>query len=211
MDKNNSLYKDELLTKIANHLIINASFITDLGIYHGRMGIVIFFAHYARYKDNSIYNDFAAELLNDIYEDISANTPFYFEYGLCGIGWGIEYLFKNKFVEEVSYEVLDHIDKKIMEKDLMRISDKNFKTGLAGISFYVESRLNSKSNNRKIHAFDESYLKKIKKNESKIVNSKPKDFLSEILKDLPDNDDLHSIPLGLNKGCSGMGLKMLLQ
>ena len=210
MDKNNSLYKDELLIKIANHLIINASFITDLGIYHGKMGIVIFFAHYARYKSNPIYNDFAAELLNDIYDDISANTPFFFEYGLCGIGCGIEYLYQNNFVEVVSEEVMEIIDKKIMEKDLLRITDKSFKTGLTGISFYVESRLKNKSKNRKMHAFDESYLKKIKKFESKVVSSTPKDLLSEILKDLPDNDDVHSMPLGLNKGCSGIGLKMIL-
>lgn len=40
--------KDQILTRIANHLIINTSFMTDLGLYHGKMGIVLFFAHYAQ-------------------------------------------------------------------------------------------------------------------------------------------------------------------
>jgi hypothetical protein len=31
----------EILTRIANHLIINASFLSDLGLYHGKMGIVL--------------------------------------------------------------------------------------------------------------------------------------------------------------------------
>jgi len=30
------------------YLTINSSFVADLGLFHGRMGIVLFFAHYGR-------------------------------------------------------------------------------------------------------------------------------------------------------------------
>ena len=33
-----------LLQQIANHLIVNSSFLDDLGLYHGKMGLVLFFA-----------------------------------------------------------------------------------------------------------------------------------------------------------------------
>ncbi|MDR2773648.1 MAG: hypothetical protein LBC19_02690 [Tannerella sp.] len=46
----------EILPRIANHLMINASFLSDLGLYHGKMGIVLFFAHYSRYT--GLLNDF---------------------------------------------------------------------------------------------------------------------------------------------------------
>ena len=38
------------------------------GLYNGKMGMVIFFFHYARYTGNSLYQDFAEEFLNEILE-----------------------------------------------------------------------------------------------------------------------------------------------
>ena len=209
--KKSDMDKNLLLSKIANHLILKASFMTDLGLYHGKIGIVIFFAHYSRYTENIIYDDFAGDLLDEVFEDIHADTSFDFESGLCGIGWGIKYLFDNNFIEGSPDDILMDIDKKIMEKDILRIADKSFKTGLTGISFYVESRLKNKSKKCKNNTFDKIYLNNLKKVDLRSINSKPKDILYEILNDLPVNENIHSLPLGLYKGCSGMGLKMILQ
>ena len=60
----------ELLKRIANHLIINSSFLDNLGLFHGKMGIVIFFYHYSRYTHNPLYEEFAGELLDEIFEEI---------------------------------------------------------------------------------------------------------------------------------------------
>ena len=46
---------DVLLEKIANHYLFYGSFYSDLGLYNGKMGMVIFFFHYARYTGNSLY------------------------------------------------------------------------------------------------------------------------------------------------------------
>ena len=51
--------KDILLRRIANHLILHSIDIEDIGLFHGKMGVVLFFAHYARYTDSAIYDDFA--------------------------------------------------------------------------------------------------------------------------------------------------------
>ena len=68
-----------LLEKIANHYLFYGSFHSDLGLYNGKMGMVIFFFHYARYTGNSLYEDFAEEFLNEILEKLHTETPISFK------------------------------------------------------------------------------------------------------------------------------------
>ena len=128
--------KDLLLSRIANHQLMFGSFNTDSSIVYGRMGLVLFFFHYARYTENTLFEDFGGEIL-------------------CGIAWGIEYLLANKFISGDSNEVLFDIDQKIMEKDLRRITDYSFETGLAGLACYVSLRLIGKNEET---AFDKSFI-----------------------------------------------------
>ena len=90
---------------IINTLLLNASF-----IMHGKMGITIFFFQLARQTKNQIYEDYAGELIDEIYEEITANTPVDFENGLAGIGWGIENLIENEFIEANTDKVLEELD-----------------------------------------------------------------------------------------------------
>lgn len=102
--------KPELEERISNMLLLNASFITNVGLMHGKMGISIYFYHLARKTNNKIYEEFAGELLDEIFSEINSRTSQDFENGLTGIGWGIEYLVKNGFVEADTNEVLADID-----------------------------------------------------------------------------------------------------
>lgn len=77
------------------------------------MGIAIFFYKYARKLNNNLYNDFANELLDEIYEDVNDMIPIDFKLGLSGIGWGIDYLHYNNFVYGDIDEILLPIDDKI--------------------------------------------------------------------------------------------------
>lgn len=149
--------KDALLHRIANHLILNASFLNNLGLYHGKMGVVLFFAHYARYTNNSLYESFAEEILKEIYEEVNDCLPIYMSNGLCGIGWGLEYLKYWKFVGNDLNKVLMEVDYKVMQYDPLRVSDFSFETGLDGIVCYVLTRLLSLSNRKT--PFDKEYLK----------------------------------------------------
>ena len=125
--------KDILLRRIANHLILHSIDIEDIGLFHGKMGVVLFFAHYARYTDSAIYDDFAGELLEEICENIPETLPINLETG---------YLIQNGFMEGDSNEILTEIDKKVMERDLRRIKDLSLETGLMGISSYINIRIN---------------------------------------------------------------------
>lgn len=101
---------DSRLQRIANVLLLNASFIDNLGLLNGKMGIAIFFYQYSRYNGNKIFGDYAGELIDEIYEEINTNNPVDFANGLTGIGWGIEYLVKSKFLEADTDEALAEID-----------------------------------------------------------------------------------------------------
>ena len=94
---------------ITNNLLLNASFIDNLGLLHGKMEISICFFHLARQTGNKTYEDFAGELIDEVYEEITADTPLDFESGLAGIGWGIEYFAQNGFIEADTNEVLGRL------------------------------------------------------------------------------------------------------
>jgi hypothetical protein len=149
--------KEKLLLHIARHLIVNTSFISDIGLYHGKMGIVLFFAHYSCYSQKSVYNDFASKLLNEVYAEISTETPVNFKNGLCGIGWAIEYLFQNGFLEGDTNEILTDIDKKIMEYNPLRMQDLSFEMGVGGMLYYILIRLTSPKRGN-IIPFDKKYM-----------------------------------------------------
>ncbi len=144
------------------YLTINSSFLRDLGLFHGRMGIVLFFAHYAHISNSKHYEDFAGHLLDEIYEEIHWDLPVNLENGLCGIGWGIEYLVQHGFMEGNTDEILADIDRKVMEIDPLRLSDLSFRRGLAGIAFYVIARLNAKRQTP-VLPFDTAYLTSLEK------------------------------------------------
>lgn len=110
--------KDRVLQLIANHLIINSSFLTDLSLFHGKTGIVLFFYKYAQYTRNPVYEEFAGELLDELFSEIHDNMGVDFENGLSGIGWGILYLLQNQFITGNPNDILEDIDRRIMEVNL---------------------------------------------------------------------------------------------
>ena len=199
------------LERLARHLIIHASFMKDLGLYHGKMGIVLFFAHYSRYTGEVLYDDFAGELLNEIYEEIHEYLPINFESGICGIGWGIEYLLQNSFMEGDSDKMLSDIDEKTMERNVRRVTDYSVRTGLEGISYYIDMRLRSASQASGKKPFDDAYLQdwRTVANTTGIPNAK--EVLLSMIEILPDGDDIVSWQMGLENGSAGVGLKEMLK
>ena len=198
---------NSLLERIARHLIMHGSFVTDLGLYHGKMGIVLFFAHYAHYSGNSLYDTFAGELLDEIYEDIYKGLPVNFESGFCGIGWGIAYLLQNGFIDGDTDEILSDLDTRIMEFDLRRINDRSIRTGLEGISYYINKRINSPYLKSKRLPFDIDYLNEWRSIASSIFIPEDKVILDAIMSKLPERNDIISWDFGLDNGCAGVGLK----
>jgi len=147
--KHNSFLKskvDNRLQRIANVLLLNASFIDNIGLLNGKMGIAIFFFHYARFVNNKIFEDYAGELIDEIYEEINTNTLVDFANGLTGIGWGIEYLVKNRFVEADTDEALSEIDTSVYRNSLYRPFLLDNDKDLFGFGLYYLTRLREHEN-----------------------------------------------------------------
>lgn len=215
-----------------SYLVINSSFVSNIGLFHGKMGLVLFFSFYARYLNDDQYNRFAYDLLDEIYEDIHENVLLNFENGLCGIGWAIEYLVQNGYMEGDTDEILEDIDKRIMEYDVCRISDLSFRSGLAGIVYYVCARLSTFRKNNTL-PFDSAFLENLKRvllnTQFSEVDEVPpcltKTYLNAlkgirpeklelpVLLQLSDSqipDNLRLVPLGLKDGLSGILLQLII-
>jgi hypothetical protein len=233
MPNSKKSHNEELLQRIANHLIINSSFWDNLGLFRGKMGIVVFFFHYSRHTNDSLYEEFAENLLNETFEEIHNQLPIDFENGYLGIGWAIEYLAQQGFIEGDTNEILEEIDKKVMERDVRRISDMNLNTGVEGIFHYMLSRLCNNQNVDNDNVFDEQYFEdlygvanragenEISKSLSMLIDGykqwsqtkeleyNPSTFLKKFcLAEMPENDNVWEWELGLD-GCAGVGLNVI--
>ncbi len=145
IDSNSTIFQ-----RIINTLLLNVSFINNIGLMHGKMGISIFFFHLARRTKNKIYEDYAGELIDEIYEEISANTPVDFENGLAGIGWGIEYLVQNGFIEADTNEVLEEFDNKVFNEFIYNIpKELNLLNGILGYGVYFLNRVKNRAYDEK--------------------------------------------------------------
>jgi lantibiotic modifying enzyme len=80
------------------------------------------------------------------------HTPVDFENGLAGIGWGIEYLVQNKFIEADTDEVLEEFDNRIFKELIYNTPKKiGLLNGIIGIGAYFLKRIqNPSSNDEKI-------------------------------------------------------------
>lgn len=134
------------IINIAEILKHNLSIVKNQSLLYGNTGLCIFFYHLSRYTKNSEYEIIASSLLDEVIENINDSIPLDFENGLAGIGWGIEYLLQNKFVEGEADEILEEIDNRIFVF-LSEKSPANFEltTGLTGYLFYYINRLNNKA------------------------------------------------------------------
>lgn len=147
-----------LLKEIADHHILRGLFCQEQGLWKGKMGMSVFFFLLSRHTANRWYEEFACELLDDVCNNLSQYCSVTFDEGFCGIGWAIEFLKKEEFVEGDTDEILEEVDKKVMERDVRRITDLSLETGLSGIAAYVRSRLDLERVSGFSQPFDTAYL-----------------------------------------------------
>ena len=55
MQQYQSMTMEEQLSQVANMLLLNGTLTESPGLVHGKMGVAIFFFHYAQYTDCLLY------------------------------------------------------------------------------------------------------------------------------------------------------------
>ena len=61
---------EDLQLRVQHSLIFSSKFLSDVGLFNGKMGIVIAFAHLYIQTANDLYRDILEELLNDVLDNI---------------------------------------------------------------------------------------------------------------------------------------------
>jgi hypothetical protein len=129
------------LSNIVDMLLLEGSLVECNGLMHGKMGIVIFFFHYAQHTNDKLYEEYAMEFIESVLNDISLKTSVYYRRGLAGIGCAIEYLSQQGFLEIDTDDVFEDLDKCIFDAIMdYRDGDTALFDGLSGLGRYCLHR-----------------------------------------------------------------------
>ncbi|WP_165026674.1 lanthionine synthetase LanC family protein [Dysgonomonas sp. ZJ279] len=147
-----------LKQRLIHHLMLNSGFCKELGLLEGKMGIAITFYLLSKETDNNTYECFAGDLLDEVLNKLNKRMPIGLKSGLSGIGWGVEYLIQNNFVEADSSDICIEINRSIMLSDIRRVSDDSFETGLQGLLHYILMHIKGCKIQKSKCPFDQTYL-----------------------------------------------------
>lgn len=146
-----------------DYLIMN-SFATDnIGLLFGKMGYAMTFFYLSHGMDVSkshVFERYACDILTNVLSSIPQNCSYDFAYGLCGIGWGIDYLLKNQYVEGASLEICEELDKEIMKINSNRLDDGLY-YGFKGLLHYVLIHLSNCLSISNELPFDNQFLRDV--------------------------------------------------
>ena len=198
---------DAELKKIADYLLLKSSYIQDIGLFHGKMGIVVSLYAYANKYDDRLLEDFAWDLLQQIYENVHTDMPIGMEYGLTGIGYGTTLLSKLGLVDCDLNSILQDVDAKIMERDPRRMSDFSVRTGAAGVLLYLALRQEPGT----LLTFDRQYMEELKSvTAGKIMLNSTTNLLNILNEPSFEASDCIEKPIGIDGGSAYYVLKDIL-
>jgi len=116
MDKQTDKILQERIEKF-NQWVMNADLKRiPIGLYHGKMGLCIYFYELAHLVSEKKYNVFAKKLLDNIVNEVTENIIIDLENGLTGICFAINYLFNKRYITGNSNHVLKELNDKIIQE-----------------------------------------------------------------------------------------------
>lgn len=120
----------------------------NYGLYYGKTGLTI--AYYLMYSvlGKKNYVEKARSLVDDLGDNINNAQELNFENGLSGIGWGIEWLVQNKFIDANTNDILEEFDDELYKTVVFAKSlDLSLSKGTIGKAMYFYKRLTSRNQN----------------------------------------------------------------
>lgn len=186
------------LEKITNYLLLRSSYMNDLGLFHGKMGVAIALYAYANHYDDELIEEYAWDLIQQVNDAVYTDMPVGLEYGLAGIGYGTTLLQMHGFVDCDLNDILADIDAKIMERDPRRMTDMSVRSGAAGIQLYISMRQRACS---KVLTFDELYVSELQAALAvRAVAATDIDVISLLNRPTFDIEDYLEKPIGIDGG-----------
>ena len=149
---------DTNLGKIVDYLLLKSSYMCNVGLFHGKMGVAVTLFLHARKNQDSLLEEYAWDLFSQVYEGLHDAMPLGLEEGLAGIGYGTVVLCKNGFGDCDLNSILVELDTKIMEYDPRRVADQTLRSGMDGVRLYIRERSGLSC---PMTTFDTSYLEEL--------------------------------------------------
>lgn len=128
-------------SKIADYVRFYSAYLPTIGLYHGRMGVLLALRLYGLQNKDKLFEETATWLLEDVMERVDDRLPVGMEHGLVGIAFGVTLLHRYAGMEADLNDVLAEVDQWIMGFDVRRMEDVSFRSGLMGVVAYVNLRM----------------------------------------------------------------------
>lgn len=121
----------ERLAHIAQDLVKYKDRFKSIDGFDGdRIGVLLFFFYYSRYGGGEPFTDHGFEMLADLFDDVNERmeSSNFTEgaSGLAGIGWVMEHLAQNGFLEMETQEILEAVDPLIGNLMNLDVEKENF-------------------------------------------------------------------------------------
>ena len=118
-------------------------------LFGGIGSIVLFLNYYAKYSDNDKFTENSIIIISNIFDRISKGYLYpAFADGLAGLGWLIEHLSQNEFMQVNTNEIIGELDDFLYQfmGEEMKKGNYDYLHNASGIALYFLSRKsNSKS------------------------------------------------------------------
>ena len=134
------------LHNLLKQLPLSSTPFNGIGLVGGKMGLCVNLFAFSRVVNDTGINEKANAMLDEIFFESKGNLSLGFTDGLLGIGWGIEFLVRERFVEADSNEILYDLDQRVFLRKFYPTSNNEADYfGFMGLGNYMLSRLKSPS------------------------------------------------------------------
>ncbi len=158
-------------------LIVDSIGMSDIGLFDGKMGIILSLITYSRSNKLRCVEEMADFLMEQVLDSMTDISPLSFSNGITGIGWGIEYLIQKGYMPGCGADICIEIDNKLMSCDIRRVDDFSLEHGIYGWLHYIVAHIQGANRCGK-QVFDRMYImdliSRLKKYSDN--NATPKEF-----------------------------------
>ena len=185
--------------RVVHKLIIDSTGMSDIGLFPGKMGIILSLVTYSRSTKQKAIEEVADFLMNQVLESMTNISPLSFSNGLTGIGWAIEYLIQNGYMPGCGADICTDIDNKLMSYDIRRVGDFSLENGIYGWLHYIVAHIQGANRCGK-QVFDKMYtinlVSKIKEySENSTISEEFSNLLAMLIEVLNGATDVYKFPL----------------
>lgn len=157
MTKNTSFNQTNIVDQLNSKLleikkIINKEYNSNnLGVLTGLSGIALFNFHFSRFANDEESSEIGVKIIRECFDRINNGYEFpTYCSGITGLGWTLEHLAEENFIEFNNDELLSNLDSYLFEKLAIdsSLGQFDFLHGSIGYGYYFLKRYNNTLSNK---------------------------------------------------------------